>query len=61
MRHAEGTLRVWVTDDGVGGAALAKGHGLRGLADRVQAVGGQLRVDSPEDGPTTVSAALPCR
>lgn len=61
MRHAEGTLRVWVTDDGVGGAALAKGHGLRGLADRVQAFGGQLRVDSPEDGPTTVSAALPCR
>lgn len=61
MRHAEGTLRVWVTDDGVGGAALAKGHGLRGLADRVQAVGGRLRVDSPEDGPTTVGAALPCR
>ncbi|MHA6761205.1 sensor histidine kinase [Streptacidiphilus sp. PAMC 29251] len=60
MRHTEGVLRVWVTDDGVGGAALAKGHGLRGLADRVQAVGGRLRVSSPEDGPTTVTAELPC-
>ncbi|MER6628297.1 histidine kinase [Streptomyces sp. NPDC000987] len=61
MRRAEGTLRVWVTDDGVGGAAPAEGHGLRGLADRVHAVGGRLRVDSPEDGPTTVMAKLPCR
>ncbi|MFD8079644.1 sensor domain-containing protein [Streptomyces sp. NPDC059718] len=61
MRHAEGVLRVWVTDDGVGGAALAKGHGLQGLADRVQAVGGRLRVSSPEDGPTTVTAELRCR
>ncbi|MFC1411861.1 sensor histidine kinase [Streptacidiphilus sp. N1-12] len=61
LRHAGGTLRVWVTDDGVGGASLAKGHGLQGLADRVRAVGGLLRVDSPEDGPTTVTAELPCR
>lgn len=61
MRHAEGVLRVWVTDDGVGGAASAKGHGLQGLADRVQAVGGRLRISSPEDGPTTVTAELPCR
>lgn len=61
MRHTEGILRVWVTDDGVGGAALAKGHGLQGLADRVHAVGGRLRVNSPEDGPTTVTAELPCR
>ncbi|MEV6402793.1 sensor domain-containing protein [Streptomyces bobili] len=61
MRHTEGILRVWVTDDGVGGAALAKGHGLQGLADRVHAVGGRLHVNSPEDGPTTVTAELPCR
>lgn len=60
-RHAEGVLRVWVTDDGVGGAACAEGHGLRGLADRVRAVGGRLRVSSPEGGPTTVTAELPCR
>ncbi|MGW7824437.1 sensor domain-containing protein [Streptomyces puniciscabiei] len=61
MRHAEGGLRVWVTDDGVGGAAFAKGHGLQGLADRVRAVGGRLRVSSPPDGPTTVTVELPCR
>ncbi|MFE6870464.1 sensor domain-containing protein [Kitasatospora sp. NPDC057692] len=60
VRHADRVLRVWVTDDGVGGAALAKGHGLQGLADRVQAVGGRLRVGSPENGPTTITAELPC-
>ncbi|MER5873210.1 sensor domain-containing protein [Streptomyces sp. NPDC002044] len=61
VRHTEGVLRVWVTDDGVGGAAPAEGHGLAGLAGRVRAAGGRLRVDSPEDGPTTVGAELPCR
>jgi signal transduction histidine kinase len=60
LRHAEGTLRAWVTDDGVGGAALGKGHGLRGLDDRVRALGGRLRVTSPGGGPTTVTAELPC-
>ena len=61
VRHSGGILRVRVTDDGVGGAAAAKGHGLQGLADRVQAIGGRLRVSSPEDGPTTITAELPCR
>ncbi|WP_309246913.1 sensor histidine kinase [Streptomyces somaliensis] len=61
VRHAEGVLRVRVTDDGVGGAAPVEGHGLRGLADRVRSVGGRLRVSSPEGGPTTVTAELPCR
>jgi signal transduction histidine kinase len=60
LRHSEGTLRVWVTDDGVGGAAQDKGHGLRGLDDRLRAVGGRLRVTSPYGGPTTISAELPC-
>jgi signal transduction histidine kinase len=60
LRHSEGTLRAWVTDDGVGGAALAKGHGLRGLDDRLHAVGGRLRVTSPYGGPTTITAELPC-
>ncbi|GAA1980029.1 sensor histidine kinase [Kitasatospora viridis] len=61
LRHAPGTLRVWVSDDGVGGAAPGKGHGLRGLEERVGAVGGRLRVASPAGGPTTVTAELPCR
>ena len=61
LRHDDGTLRVWVTDDGVGGAALDKGHGLRGLADRTHAAGGRLRITSPDGGPTTITAELPCR
>jgi signal transduction histidine kinase len=60
LRHSAGTLRVCVTDDGVGGAALDKGHGLRGLDDRLHAVGGRLWVTSPDDGPTTITAEVPC-
>ena len=60
LRHGAGTLRVWVTDDGVGGAALDKGHGLRGLDGRLHAAGGRLRVTSPGGGPTTITAELPC-
>ncbi|MGV8968518.1 MAG: sensor histidine kinase [Cellulomonas sp.] len=60
LRHTAGTLRAWVTDDGVGGAALEKGHGLRGLDDRLTAAGGRLLVTSPDGGPTTITAELPC-
>jgi signal transduction histidine kinase len=60
LRHTAGTLRAWVTDDGVGGAALDKGSGLRGLDDRLHAAGGRLRVTSPYGGPTTITAELPC-
>jgi len=60
LRHSAGTLRAWVTDDGVGGAGLDKGHGLRGLEDRLHAAGGRLHVSSPLGGPTTITAELPC-
>ena len=60
LRHGHRTLRVWLTDDGVGGAALVKGHGLRGLDHRLHAVGGRLTVTSPSGGPTTIAAELPC-
>jgi signal transduction histidine kinase len=60
LRHDTGTLRAWVTDDGEGGAALEKGHGLRGLDDRLRAAGGRLQVTSPGGGPTTITAELPC-
>jgi signal transduction histidine kinase len=60
LRLSGGALRVWVTDDGAGGAAVAKGHGLRGLEDRLHALGGRLEVASPRGGPTTVAAELPC-
>lgn len=54
-------LVVEVVDDGVGGASVAKGHGLAGLAERVEGVGGRLDVVSPDGGPTTVRAVLPWR
>ncbi len=53
-------LVVSVTDNGVGGASLAKGHGLAGLAERVRSVDGTLEVDSPAGGSTTVRAIIPC-
>jgi signal transduction histidine kinase len=53
-------LAIVVSDDGGGGAHLAKGHGLAGLADRVRAVGGVLTVTSPLGGPTEIHADLPC-
>ncbi|BCL17572.1 hypothetical protein GCM10017556_53110 [Micromonospora sagamiensis] len=55
----EGVVRMTVHDDGVGGADPA-GRGLSGLARRVWAFDGRLRVDSPTGGPTTVSVELPC-
>jgi signal transduction histidine kinase len=58
--RTDGRLGVTVLDDGVGGAHLAKGHGLTGLADRVRAAGGTLTVDSPVGGPTMIRAELPC-
>jgi len=52
-------LMVIITDDGIGGAHTAKGHGLAGLTDRAQAAGGTLTVHSPVGGPTTIAAELP--
>lgn len=53
-------ITVTVTDNGDGGAQLAKGHGLTGLTDRVRVIGGTLAVTSPAGGPTTITAQLPC-
>jgi PAS domain S-box-containing protein len=52
------TLDVSVGDDGVGGAD-ARGHGLRGLADRVEALGGRLTLESPARGGTVLRAEIP--
>jgi signal transduction histidine kinase len=57
-RIEDSTLAVHVRDDGVGGARRA-GSGLVGLADRVAALDGVLRVESPADGGTLVAAAIP--
>jgi signal transduction histidine kinase len=55
-----GRLIVVVADDGLGGADPSRSSGLRGLADRVEALGGSLAVDSPPGGGTRVRAELPC-
>ena len=52
-------VTVSVTDDGVGGADGVRGSGLRGLADRTEALGGRLRVESPTGRGTRVTASLP--
>src|ERR671934_2492409 len=52
---------VEIVDDGVGGADPAQGSGLRGLADRVEALGGQLRLESEPGGGTCLSAEIPLR
>jgi signal transduction histidine kinase len=57
-RVEDGTLQLRVRDDGVGGAR-PDGSGLVGLADRLAALDGQLRVDSPVDGGTLVAADIP--
>jgi glucose-6-phosphate-specific signal transduction histidine kinase len=53
------SLVLRVEDDGCGGADPG-GRGLAGLADRVEAVGGQLRVSDAASGGTLVEAVLPC-
>ncbi len=54
-------LTLSVRDDGVGGADPAAGTGLVGLADRVAAADGRLRISSPAGGPTLLRVELPCR
>jgi signal transduction histidine kinase len=49
-----------VSDDGVGGASATNGSGLRGLADRVAALSGTLKVSSPPGRGTRLLARLPC-
>jgi signal transduction histidine kinase len=55
-----GWLVVEIGDDGRGGAWMAAGSGLQGLADRVASVDGRFEVSSPWGGPTVIRAELPC-
>ncbi|MEU6311334.1 sensor domain-containing protein [Streptomyces sp. NPDC047014] len=59
--RAGGRLMLRVSDDGCGGADMARGSGLAGLAERLGAVDGVLVVDSPEGAGTVVTAELPWR
>ena len=60
VTRADGQVLVEVSDDGVGGADPATGSGLRGLLDRVSALGGTLEVDSQPGKGTIVRAVIPC-
>src|SRR5215831_2119826 len=59
VRADSGGIRVEVADDGAGGADPTRGTGLRGLADRVETLGGTLTVDSPPGRGTRVVAVIP--
>ena len=59
-RIVDGALLVRISDNGIGGASTAKGHGLAGLVERLNGVDGRLTITSPTGGPTTVEAMIPC-
>ena len=59
-RREDRVLVLELVDDGIGGAASGGGSGLRGLADRVEALGGWLTVSSPPGRGTTLRAEIPC-
>jgi signal transduction histidine kinase len=60
LQRVDGKLTMTIGDDGVGGAHVAKGHGLAGLADRMHSVNGELAVHSPAGGPTVIGVEVPC-
>ena len=59
LRHDSQWAEIAVADDGVGGVHPEQGSGLRGLADRVEALGGRLTVASAPGNGTTVRARVP--
>jgi signal transduction histidine kinase len=59
IEQLHATLRLSIRDDGVGGADPARGSGLIGLSDRVEAMGGTILVDSPAGAGTAVFVSLP--
>jgi signal transduction histidine kinase len=61
VRQANEHVLIEIADDGVGGADPACGSGIRGLADRVEALDGQLTLDSPPGAGTRIRAEIPCR
>ncbi|MFJ2023341.1 sensor histidine kinase [Streptomyces sp. NPDC087897] len=60
LHHAEGMLRISVTDDGRGGAVVGAGSGLSGIERRLGTFDGVLAVSSPAGGPTMVTMEIPC-
>jgi signal transduction histidine kinase len=61
VRHRNGSLRIEVSDDGVGGAVEQDALGLQGLRDRVEAIGGTFSLDSESGTGTRIAAEIPAR
>jgi signal transduction histidine kinase len=61
LSHTDSTVRLTVRDNGVGGADPARGSGLIGLRDRVEALNGTMHVTSPTGKGTLVLVTIPCR
>jgi signal transduction histidine kinase len=61
VERSNGFATVVVRDDGIGGAEPGPGSGLVGLADRVEALGGRLHIESPPGRGTELSAEIPCQ
>jgi signal transduction histidine kinase len=59
VRRENGHVVIDVSDDGIGGAAAGSGSGLSGIADRVAALDGRVRLDSPPGAGTRLRAELP--
>jgi signal transduction histidine kinase len=60
LNRFNGTLRIEISDNGIGGAVAMGGAGLRGLADRIDGLGGRLLIDSPPAQGTRLMAEVPC-
>ena len=61
IETSDAEISFAVRDNGRGGATMDDGSGLRGLADRIEALGGRLDVESPRGAGTVVRATLPLR
>jgi signal transduction histidine kinase len=59
LAQRDGTLLLSIRDDGVGGATSGQGSGLVGLRDRVEALGGTIRIESPLGAGTLLAVELP--
>jgi len=59
VETVDATVRLQILDNGIGGAEFGRGSGLLGLQDRVEALGGTIRVASPAGGGTTIDVVMP--
>lgn len=60
LRRLVDEIHLTITDDGIGGAVLDAGRGLRGMVDRIDALNGHIAITSPAGGGTTIRIRLPC-